>query len=154
MLGYYAALQVALGPLMSFLGPELGLSHAMSGAHLSAFAVGMIVVGAAGERINRRLGRPSSFWGGAILMGASMVGLLMTDRAVLSLAACLVMGLAGTALLVTIQASLADHHPAWAASRWPRRTWSRCSRRPRRQCSSVPRRARWATASVSSRSSR
>ena len=114
MLGYYAALQVAMGPLMAFLGPELGLSHAMTGAHLSAFAVGMIAVGSAGERVNRRVGRPASFWGGAIVMGLAMVALLLADQPGRSLTACLIMGLAGTSLLVTIQAALADHHPGWA----------------------------------------
>ena len=47
MLGYYAALQVAISPLMVFIAPELELTHAQTAAHLSAFALGMILGGTA-----------------------------------------------------------------------------------------------------------
>ena len=47
-LGYYAYLLNAIGPAMPFLRAELDLSYTLSSAHLSAFAVGILLAGVGG----------------------------------------------------------------------------------------------------------
>jgi hypothetical protein len=107
MLGYYAALQVAISPLMVFIAPELDLTHAETAAHLSAIALGMIPGGVAGARPwSRRV----LFWGGSAAMGAGTLGLISASRLSATLACCFVMGLSGTLLLASIQAVLSDLH--------------------------------------------
>jgi len=110
MLGYYAALQVAISPLMVFIAPELDLTHAEAAAHLSAFAVGMILGGVAGGAGARPWSRRVLFWGGSAAMGAGTLGLISASRLSATLACCFVMGLSGTLLLASIQAVLSDLH--------------------------------------------
>ena len=43
MLAYFAYLQAVLGPLVPFLRDELHLSYTVSGLHLSAFSIGMVL---------------------------------------------------------------------------------------------------------------
>lgn len=110
MLGYYAYLQTSLGPVMPFLRAELNLSYTLGGLHISAFALGMIAIGLAGDRLTRRVGRGWTFWGGAAGMGAGAILLAAGRQAMVTLGATLIMGLLGSLSLVTIQASLADRH--------------------------------------------
>ncbi len=110
MLGFYAYLEAALGPLMPFLRSELGLSYTVGSLHFSAFALGTILGGLAGERVLRRWGRSLAFWGGAAGMAAGAVLLALGHLAALTIAGAFLMGALGALLLVTIQATLADHH--------------------------------------------
>ena len=56
-LGYYAYLLNAIGPAMPFLRAELDLSYTLSSAHLSAFAVGILLAGLGGDWLITRFGR-------------------------------------------------------------------------------------------------
>lgn len=60
LLGYFAYLQTALGPVLPFVRAEGGLSYTATSLHGSAFALGSVLVGVSGERLHRRLGRPGS----------------------------------------------------------------------------------------------
>lgn len=110
MLAYYAYMQTALGTLMAFLRVELGASYAVTGLHMSAFALGMVGAGLSSDRLVARLGRAAVFWGGAAGMAASTLGIMLGRSAPVTIASALVMGYLGTLLLGGIQASLADHH--------------------------------------------
>jgi MFS family permease len=110
MLGYYSYMQVSLGPSMPFLRSEHKLNYTEGSLHLSAFAVGMIVAGLVADRLERRLGRYLVWWGGALGMGLGTLLLMLAEPTVLTLAATLLMGSAGSLLLVAIQAGLADRH--------------------------------------------
>jgi len=110
MLGYYAFLQAVSGPLMPFLRAELGLSYALGGLHFSAFAAGMITTGLTADRVTGRLGRRRAFWGGAAGMGAGAVLLTLGRHAAVTIGGAAIMGLFGSLLLITIQASLSDRH--------------------------------------------
>ena len=116
MLAYFAYLQAALGPAMSFLRSELNLSYTLGGLHLSAFALGMIGAGLSGAALAARLGRRTLFWGGAAGMGVGALLLVLGHHPAATLAAVLLMGYLGTLLLIMVQATLADHHGARRAT--------------------------------------
>lgn len=110
MLGYFAYLQAALGPLMPFLRAELHLSYVLGSLHVSAFALGMIVVGFSGDSVAKRVGRRAAFWLGAIGMAVGAVCLTLGITVVLTIASAFMMGILGSLLLVMIQATLSDQY--------------------------------------------
>jgi fucose permease len=109
MLAYYAYMQAALGPLMVFLGGELGMSDTLSGLHLSAFALGMIIAGATADRAAHRFGRTHVFWLGGGGMAMAAILLIIVRAPALTVLAALLMGAIGSYLLVMVQATLSDH---------------------------------------------
>lgn len=110
MLGYFAYLQAGLGPMMPFLIDELALSYTVAGLHMTAFALGMVLGGVGGVWATARFGRRALFWGGGGGMAAGAILLAAGRHEWVTIAGVLVMGLFGTLLLVTIQATLADRH--------------------------------------------
>ena len=110
MLGFYAYLEAALGPLMPFLRSELHLSYTVGSLHFSAFAMGTILGGLMSDRVLRRWGRGLGFWGGAAGMAFGAILLVLGRLAALTIAGAFVMGGLGGLVLVTIQATLADRH--------------------------------------------
>lgn len=110
MLGCFAYLEVVLGPLLPFLQSELRLNYTLVSLHGSAFALGSVLIGLAGERLVARWGRRVSFWCGVTGMAAGAVLLALGRQAIWTVTAALVMGLLGALVLVTIQASLGDEH--------------------------------------------
>ena len=110
MLAWFAYLQAAPGLVIVHLRGELGLSYSTGGLHVAAFAAGSLVAGLVCARLERALGRRTLFWASAAVMAAGTAGLTAARVAPLTIGSVLVMGLGGGALLVTIQAALADHH--------------------------------------------
>jgi len=110
MLAYYGYYQASLGPLMPFLRAELGLSYTAAGFHFSAFALGMIFAGMAGNRLAGRWGRYRIFWSGAIGMAVGVGVMMLGQRISLTVTAAFIMGMLGTLMLVMIQAALSDRH--------------------------------------------
>lgn len=108
MLGFYAYLQAALGPLMPFLREELSLNYTLAGLHFSAFAFGMMMAGTTGERVVGWLGRKQLFWFSGL--GMSLAGLLLTfgRSSFVTILASFLMGFIGTYLVVMVQALLSD----------------------------------------------
>ena len=110
LLGYYAYLQAALGPVMPFLRDDLHINHTVGSLHVSAFALGMILAGVMADRLARRIGRRRVFWGGAAGMALGAVCLALARTAALTIPAALLMGALGSLLLILIQSTLADQH--------------------------------------------
>jgi fucose permease len=110
LLGYFAFLQSLLGPLMPFLRAELNMGYVAGSLHLSTFAAGMVLIGLVGDRVIRRLGFRIALWGGALGMAVGALGLAVGTHVGMTIAATACMGVVGTVLLVTQQASLAHHH--------------------------------------------
>jgi predicted MFS family arabinose efflux permease len=110
MLGWFAYLQAAPGLIIVHLRDELDIGYATGGLHVAAFAAGSVVAGTTSARLERALGRRTLFWSAAVLMYAGTIGLTAGRVAGVTVGSVLVMGLGGGALLVTIQAALADHH--------------------------------------------
>lgn len=110
MLAYYAYLQASLGPLMPFLSDELDLNFTVSGFHLSAFAVGMVLAGLGGDAIAARIGRRTALWGGGLGMALGSLLLIIGTSPIVTIAGTLIMGTIGSLLLVMVQATLSDRH--------------------------------------------
>ncbi len=105
--GYYINI---LGPVTPFLKSELQLSYTVSSLHFTAFAVGILVVGLAGHRVIRRLGRRNALWTGAFGLGLGALLLAAGQSPTFTIAASFVMGLVGSLILAIIPASLSDEH--------------------------------------------
>lgn len=114
-LGYFAYYLNAPGVAMPLLRADLNLSYSLGGLHISALAVGSVGAGLLTTRLVRRFGRRAVFWGGGA--GTTVGALLLAAgrHPAVTLPAITFLGLAGTALLVTVQSSLADHHGPFRA---------------------------------------
>jgi fucose permease len=110
MLGWFAYLQASPGLVVPHLRDELHLSYSAGGLHVAAFAAGSLIAGFASGPLERRAGRRALFWGSSFAMAAGAALLVAAHAESLTLAAMLVMGIAGGLLLVTIQALLSDRH--------------------------------------------
>lgn len=110
LLGYYSYLLNGLGPLTPFLRAEMGLAYTVASLHFSAFAAGMLLAGLTTDRVIRRIGRRRTMWGGAAGMAASALLLMVFRHPALTIAAALLMGTLGSALLVAIPAILTDRY--------------------------------------------
>src|SRR6478609_8889941 len=110
LLAWFAYLQAAPGLIVSHLRDEFGLSHTTGGLHVAAFAAGAVVAGLTSGPVERRIGRHALFWASAGVMALGAIGLAAGQGPAATIGACLLMGVAGGLLLVTIQALLADHH--------------------------------------------
>ena len=113
MLGYFAFLEAVLGPLMPFIQSDLRLSYLLASLHFSAFALGVVVVGATADQLTRWWGRRISFWGGGLGMAVGALLVALSPIVVGTIAGAFLMGLLGGLLLITIQAVLADHYGRW-----------------------------------------
>lgn len=112
MLGVYNYLLSGLGPLMPSLRQELGLSYTVTSLHFSAWAIGMILAGLAGDRLVRAWGRRVVFWLGALGLAAGAIALALARQPLLTIGSVLLMGAVGSLALVLIPAVLADRHGA------------------------------------------
>lgn len=110
LLGYFAYLQGLQGPIMPFLREELRLSYATGSMHLSASAIGMVVIGVFGDKIVQRLGVHMALWGGVLAMTLGALGLMFGSHVALTMASTTIMGMSGSLLLVAQQTALAHHH--------------------------------------------
>lgn len=110
LLGLFAYIETSVGPVMPFLRAELGLSYAVASLHFSAFAIGAIISGLAGERVVRRIGRAAALWGGIAGMVAGALLVAFSPVVAGTILGTFTMGLIGTISLMANQAVLADIH--------------------------------------------
>ena len=110
LLGFFTFLLNIQGNILPFLQRELALGYGLVALHSSAIAAGMIVTGLTGERVIGRLGQRLTLAIGGI--GAATGGLLLclAPAAWASIAACFVLGLAGSLIPSVVPAMLADIH--------------------------------------------
>ncbi|CAA9275896.1 MAG: hypothetical protein AVDCRST_MAG93-2888, partial [uncultured Chloroflexia bacterium] len=110
LLGYFAYLVNAFGPLMTFLRAELNLSYTVTSLHSSAFALGSIISGLLADRAIRRWGRRVVCWTGASGIGLGAVLLTLFSTPVVTIASALFMGILGALVVILVQATLSDRH--------------------------------------------
>ncbi len=61
-LAFYGYFLNILGPITPFLKDELGLTYTVSSFHFTAFAIGILLVGAGGHLLIQRIGKQRSLW--------------------------------------------------------------------------------------------
>ncbi len=105
--GYTVA---ALGPAMPLLRDELNMSRTVGGLHFTALAAGSVLAGSVVGRIVRVWGRHRLFWSGGAGVAAGAVLIGAGWHPAITMFGCLVAGVSGSAVLITVQASLSDHH--------------------------------------------
>ncbi|MDJ0497156.1 MAG: MFS transporter [Acidimicrobiia bacterium] len=105
--GYAVA---ALGPAMPLIREDLGISRTVGGLHFTLLAAGSVLTGLAVGRIVPLWGRRRLFWTGGA--GVAVGSLLIASgwHPAVTMAGCLLAGAAGSATLITVQASLSDRH--------------------------------------------
>lgn len=113
--GLYAYQINILGPILPFLRGELGLSYTVSSLHTSAFAIGMMIAGALGDRIARQFGRRQALWLGVLGLAVGSLLLISGWHPALTIGGALLMGTVGTLVMVISNAVLADHYGPLAA---------------------------------------
>lgn len=100
----------AFTPSVTLLRDDENVSNAVAALHGTAYAIGVVVVGALAARILAVTGRDRGFWlfsaGLAIGIGAYASG----PRLGLTLPGAAIAGAAGSGLLTTGSAALSDHH--------------------------------------------
>ena len=109
-LAFYGYFLNVLGPITPFLKDELQLSYTISSLHFTAFAVGILLIGIAGNTLIRRIGRLRSLWLGLFGMSLSAVFLLLGKNSVITIGASFLMGLVGSLILAIVPAALSDQH--------------------------------------------
>lgn len=110
LLAYYSYFLNGLGPITPFLKDELHLSYTVSGLHFTAFAVGTLLIGLAGNAVVRRVGQMRALWLGAFGISVSVALLLSIRLVEFTVGAAFLMGLVGSLILVSVPSLLADRH--------------------------------------------
>ncbi len=74
----------SLGPMMPFLKGELNFNYTIMAYHFSAFALGVLISGAFGERVMFFLGRKKAMWAGLAGVAVGVATLLLGTIAVVT----------------------------------------------------------------------
>ena len=109
-LAVYGYFLNALGPITPFLKDELRLTYTVSSFHFTAFAIGILLVGAGGHLVIQRIGRGPSLWLGLFGMSLGVLLLLTGQNPVVTIGASFLMGLVGSLILAIVPAALSDRH--------------------------------------------
>ncbi len=110
LLALYAYFLNILGPITPFLHDEFHLSYTVSSLHFSAFAVGILVVGMAGHKVIRRIGRSRALSTGAIGLGFGALLLVLGRAPQITVGAAFLMGCVGSLILAEVPAVLSEEH--------------------------------------------
>ncbi len=112
IMGYLVYLQAMPGPLTSLLRGPLHLSYLEVGLPTGAYALGIILVGACGERLIRpwrnHLLRLIWLGSGGLVLGAIL--LVLSQNISMVIVSALILGISGSLVQFLIQAALAEHH--------------------------------------------
>lgn len=102
----------SLGPAMPVLRDELDISRTVGGLHFTATAAGSVLAGSVVSRLVPVWGRHQLFWSGGagVAIGAVLIG--VGWHPAITMFGCFVAGAFGSVVLITVQASLSDHHAA------------------------------------------
>ena len=110
LLSFYAFMAAMFGPLLPSLRAELGMSYSLGGLHLSALAVGMILVGLAGNRLVARWGRIFTLRLAGLGAAAGALLLALGRQPAWTMTGVLLIGLCGALVQVMVQAILSSLH--------------------------------------------
>jgi fucose permease len=106
ILSFYGFLLNILGPLTPYLRDELQISYTTAGFHFSAFAIGMLLSGLFGERVQSRWGYTRTIWFSAFGMTLGSLVFLAGQVVALTIFGAFLMGILGTGILSAVNAGL------------------------------------------------
>jgi fucose permease len=109
-IAFYGYFLNVLGPITPFLKAELNLTYTVSSFHFTAFAIGILLVGAGGHLVIERIGQQRSLWLGLFGMSLSTLVLLAGRSPVITILASFLMGCIGSLVLAMVPAALSDQH--------------------------------------------
>jgi fucose permease len=75
----------SLGPMMPFLRSEFKFSYTIMAYHFSAFALGVLVSGAVGDRVMHFLGRKKAMWTGLAGVAIGVTTLILGQNALMTI---------------------------------------------------------------------
>jgi fucose permease len=108
--GMHRSVFHSMGAVMPALRRELDISATLTNAHVSAIAIGMMVMGLFAERVAGRIGRRAAVWLGMTGIVLGMVLLALAPLVWLTLlVALLFIGALGSLVLALTPAALSDH---------------------------------------------
>ncbi len=110
--GFYIYAVNVQGNVVPFLQAEFGLSYRAVSLHSSAIALGIILVGLAGDRVAAALGRRRTLWLGVAGLSGGSILLCAAPAAWASIGACFLLGALGALIPALLPALLADLHGA------------------------------------------
>jgi fucose permease len=110
MLAVYGYFLNVLGPITPYLMDEMQISYTVSSLHFTAFAVGILLIGMAGHRFIKRMGRWTSLWIGAVGLSAGALLLISGKNPWATITASFIMGLIGSLILAIVPSALSDQH--------------------------------------------
>ena len=110
VLAAFAFLLNGFGPVLDDLRRELEVSRTVAGLHSTGLAAGMIAAGVLGERMRLSLGWLKLYWVACGGLLAGVLGLAAAGTAVLTVPCAVVIGFAGTLLLVMVPSVLNTRH--------------------------------------------
>lgn len=110
VLAAFAFLLNGFGPMLDDLRGELGVSRTVAGLHSTGLAAGMILAGVVGERMRLRLGWLPLYWVACAALLGGVLGLAAAGTPGLTIPCALVIGFAGTLLIVMVPSVLNARH--------------------------------------------
>lgn len=115
MLAFYGYMLNILGPLTPYLRDELNINYTTAGFHFSAFAVGMLLSGLFGERLQKKWGYTKTIWLSAAGMAAGSLLFITARTITLTIPGTFLMGLLGTTILSSVNAYLSHRYQELSA---------------------------------------
>jgi MFS family permease len=111
-----------VGAITTFIAVDLSLSDTQAGLHSSAFAVGVIAAGVAGQRLDRRFGDRTVHIAALMLLGIAVTLFILAPALPLTLTAALVAGVGNGFLFAYISRTLTSGGGSLARVRLARST--------------------------------
>jgi fucose permease len=115
ILAFYGYMLNILGPLTPYLRDELNINYTTAGFHFSAFAVGMLLSGLFGERLQKKWGYTKTIWLSAAGMAIGTLLFISARTITLTIPGTFLMGLLGTTILSSANAYLSKKYQELSA---------------------------------------
>ncbi|MBS1953148.1 MAG: MFS transporter [Cyanobacteria bacterium SZAS-4] len=98
----------SLGPMMPFLKGELNFNYTVMACHFSAFALGVLISGAFGERVMASLGRKKAMWAGLAGVALGVSTLLLGSIALVTVSGIFLAGMCASVFGQVIDTVIAE----------------------------------------------
>ncbi len=112
LIGTCCYVSAGLGPLMPFLRAEMHLNYTVAALHLSAWALGVVIAGFAGDKIMRRFGTATSVMAAGAGVSLGTLILVCAHLPAITIAGSLFAGVSGSVMGQTLYTIMAQRFAA------------------------------------------